>query len=364
MFARIVAALKVLLLSMNIVSADGPLARICVSEDRTHFVNSESGEPFRPMGFNYDHDADGRLIEDYWHSEWERVENDFRDMQALGANVVRVHLQFGRFMKSASEASDLELKQLSRLLTLAEDSRLYLDLTGLGCYHKKDIPEWYDSLHEKDRWKAQQVFWEAVAQTCKESSAIFCYNLMNEPVIGGEKAAGEWLGPAFGGKHFVQFVCKQTNGRTRSEAAKQWIDQLSTTVRKNDDLHMITVGFVDWSLNRPGLTSGFEPDKVAQNLDFLAVHIYPKTGEQDDDFMTLEGFRIGKPVIVEETFPLGCSIEELEAFIDQCGDKSNGWISFYWGRMPHEYEPHKTIADAVTSQWIERFSTQMKAISR
>jgi hypothetical protein len=118
---------------------------IRISTDGTHFVTGDSGTPFRPMGFNYDHDADGRLLEDYWHAEWDRVENDFRDMQSLGANVVRIHLQFGKFMKSATEANAEELKQLQRLLTLAEETKLHLDLTGLGCYHKKDVPAWYDA---------------------------------------------------------------------------------------------------------------------------------------------------------------------------------------------------------------------------
>ena len=47
-------------------------------------------------------------------------------------------------------------------------TRLYLDLTGLGCYHKKDVPAWYDKLAEKDRWDGQARFWEAVAGRCAE----------------------------------------------------------------------------------------------------------------------------------------------------------------------------------------------------
>jgi len=34
------------------------------------------------------------------------------------------------------------------------------------------------------------------------------------------------------------------------------------------------VGLVDWSLDRPGLTSGFVPEKIAADLDFLCVHLY------------------------------------------------------------------------------------------
>jgi glutamate racemase len=348
------------LLSRSVVEG-AELPAIHVSADGTHFVSGDSDNPFRPMGFNYDHDADGRLLEDYWHTEWDRVENDFRDMQNLGANVVRIHLQFGKFMKSATEANAEELKQLQRLLTLAKETKLYLDLTGLGCYHKKDVPAWYDALDEQARWNAQQVFWEAVATVCSDSSAVFCYDLMNEPVIGGDKAGPDWLGPAFAGKHFVQFVAKSTNWRTRPEAAKQWIDQMVTAVRQHDKRHLITVGFVDWSLDRPGLTSGFDPLKVAEKLDFLAVHIYPAAGRVDEALETLKGFQIGKPVIVEETFPLKCSHEEMKAFIDRSGDQADGWISFFWGKMPDEYQPTTSVGDAIVSQWLTQFSAMMKA---
>ncbi|HLF91869.1 MAG TPA: hypothetical protein VJB14_00260, partial [Planctomycetota bacterium] len=73
-----------------------------------------------PWGFNYDHDETGRLIEDYWHDEWPKIEEDFREMKALGANVVRVHLQFGKFMRTAAEPEPRELERLARLLELSE----------------------------------------------------------------------------------------------------------------------------------------------------------------------------------------------------------------------------------------------------
>ena len=72
--------------------------RITVSPDGRGFATVPSGRPFVPWGFNYDRDHGHRLLEDYWFTEWERVVDDFREMKALGASVVRVHLQFGRFM--------------------------------------------------------------------------------------------------------------------------------------------------------------------------------------------------------------------------------------------------------------------------
>jgi hypothetical protein len=37
-----------------------------VAKDKTSFTLDPSGKPFTPWGFNYDHDSEGRLIEDYW----------------------------------------------------------------------------------------------------------------------------------------------------------------------------------------------------------------------------------------------------------------------------------------------------------
>ena len=135
----------------------GPLPWIRVSEDGKHFVQSDTQEPFRLWGVNYDHDRDGRLIEDYWHDEWQTVVDDFGEIKGLGANVVRIHLQLPQFMTSPQQANQRNLDRLAELVALAERTGLYLDLTGLGCYHKQDVPEWYDQLAEAERWAVQAV---------------------------------------------------------------------------------------------------------------------------------------------------------------------------------------------------------------
>ena len=212
-------------------------------------------------------------------------------MKKLGANVVRIHLQLAKFLDGPEMPNRQNLQRLGKLLKLAEETGLYLDLTGLGCYHKADVPEWYDKLSEEDRWKAQAFFWEAVAKECAASPAVFCYDLMNEPVVpGGKRKPGDWLGPAFGGKHFVQFVTLDQAGRPRPEVAGQWLAQLAAAVRKHDKKHLVTVGLVDWSLDRKGLTSGFVPDKIAEHLDFVCVHIYPQAGKVNEALETLTGY--------------------------------------------------------------------------
>jgi hypothetical protein len=83
-------ALHALFLSFNLAAqpagpgpqkdAIDPAAKmevIRVAKDHRGFVLSESGQPFIPWGFNYDHDEQGRLLEDYWESDWPKINRDF-----------------------------------------------------------------------------------------------------------------------------------------------------------------------------------------------------------------------------------------------------------------------------------------------
>ena len=338
---------------------------IQVARDKKSFVLEPSGMSFIVWGFNYDHDTEGRLIEDYWDRDWDKVAAHFAQMKKLGANVVRIHLQIGKFMQAADKPNDKALDRLGKLLDLAENTGLYLDLTGLGCYHKADVPGWYDRLAESQRWDVQARFWEAVAGRCTKSPAIFCYDLMNEPVVpGGKRPDGDWLAPPFAGKHFVQFITLDQADRPRPAIAQQWIKRLVSAIRRQDQRHLITVGLVDWSLDRPGLTSGFVPDKIANDLDFLSVHVYPEKGKVDAALQTLSGFAVGKPVVIEETFPLRCSMEEFGLFIDQSRKLAAGWIGFYWGKPPEDLRRSKAISDAITLAWLEFFQNKAQTVGK
>src|SRR6185436_780403 len=157
-------------------------------------------------------------------SEWQTVVEDFREMKSLGANVVRVHLQVGKFMDAPDRPNENSLARLEKLCDLAQEVGLRLDLTGLGCYRKSDVPAWYDALDEDGRWAAQAFFWKVVAGACASSPAVLCYDLMNEPVVpGGRRERGDWLGPPFAGLYcYVQFVTLDPAGRPRPGVARRW----------------------------------------------------------------------------------------------------------------------------------------------
>ena len=333
-------------------------------EDGSGFVCVPSGARFLAWGVNYDHDTPGRLLEDYWQAEWAAIVEDFKEIKALGANVVRIHLQTARFMKTPDEPNEMSLKQLARLVKLAEQTGLYLDITGLGCYHKQDVPAWYDAMDEASRWDVQARFWEAVAKTCAKSPAIFCYDLMNEPILpGADKPETEWLTGQLGGKYFVQRITLDLQGRTREQVAKAWVDKLIAAIRKADSRHMVTVGVIPWAHVWPNAKPLFYSKEVGENLDFASVHFYPKKGEVEKALKALAVYNVGKPLVVEEMFPLSCSVEELEAFIDGSADIADGWISFYWGTTIEDYaKGDHGLSGAIIKNWLERFRAKGPAM--
>lgn len=328
---------------------------IGVAAGNEGFAWQPSGTPFQPWGVNYGNA--GRLMEDFWDKEWPTLVKDFHNIKDLGANVVRVHLQFSKFMKAADNPDAEALTQLKRLLTLAEDTGLYLDVTGLACYRTADVPAWYDAMDERARWAAQCVFWKAVADVCKDSKAIFCYDLMNEPMVPGDDKARWYSGKTLGGYDFLQSISRTLAGRQRTDLAALWIDTLSKAIRGKDRHHMITVGMLPW-VKGWGHLFGFVPKEVAPHVDFLSIHLYPDSKKPDEVRKALsECAGHHKPVVIEETFPLGCTVAEHEAFLRESKSTACGWVWHYDGSTPRDYagKSKQTLNDAIWKAALESF---------
>ncbi|MEZ5951814.1 MAG: cellulase family glycosylhydrolase [Planctomycetaceae bacterium] len=326
-----------------------------ISKDGRHFVEQRTQRRFLIWGFNYDHDEQGRLLEDYWHDEWETVVEDFREMKELRANVVRIHLQLPRFMTGPNQVNPQNLARLGRLVSLAEEVGLYLDVTGLGCYHKQDVPDWYDVLSEQERWDVQANFWRHVATVCRQSPAILCYDLMNEPILPGRKPETEWLAGELGGKFFVQRISLDLGERTREAVATAWVKHLASAIRAVDDKHLLTVGVIPWAYVFPGAKPLFYGPEAGEPLDFVSVHFYPKAGDVAGALAALKVYDIGKPLVVEEFFPLKCSLKEAAEFIDTSREICDGWISFYWGKTIEEYAETPDMKSQILAAWLRYF---------
>lgn len=146
---------------------------IRVSDDQTHFVQASSLERFVIWGVNYDHDSDGRLLDEYWIDEWDTVVDDFQEIKELGANCVRVHLQLGKFMDTPSQPNERALQQLSKLVQLAETTGLYLDVTGLACYHKHNIHRGTTHLMRHNDGRSRRRFGEPLPRRVHRAPPCF-----------------------------------------------------------------------------------------------------------------------------------------------------------------------------------------------
>lgn len=328
-----------------------------ISADKAAFVGAESGERISFWGVNYDHDREGRLLEDYWQDDWNTVVEDFKEIKALRANVVRIHLQVARFLEAPDRPNHSSLERLAQLVHLAEDTGLYLDVTGLGCYHKQDVPAWYDALDERGRWQVQARFWRAVAEVCESSPAVFCYDLINEPILPGKQAETEWLAGELAGKYFVQRIALDLAGRSREEVAGAWVRQMTAAIRPVDSRHLITVGVIPWALVFKGARPLFYSEQVGETLDFVSVHMYPEKGHIDAALTALAVYEVGKPLVIEEMFPLKCSVQEMQTFIARSRAHADGWISFYWGATIHENEHAGDVKGALIGSWLRAFQS-------
>ncbi|QEG42055.1 cellulase family glycosylhydrolase [Roseimaritima ulvae] len=342
------------------------LPTVRVANNGEHFVRGDADERFVVWGVNYDHNGDGELLDDYWIERWDDVVEDFSEIKQLGANCVRIHLQLGKFLEAPDRANQAALDQLAKLLKLAERQGLYLDITGLACYHKANIPDWYDLQSEQERWRTQAFFWESVAEVCRDSPAVFCYDLMNEPILAGKQPASDWLGGELAGKFFVQRLTLDLADRTRQAVAKAWVDQMVEAIRKHDDQHLITVGVIPWVFVFGGGKPLFYSSDVGERLDFVSVHFYPQKGQVAKAITALQAYNVGKPLVVEEMFPLKCTEAELTDFVNHSKGFADGWISFYWGATSKQLREadDATIGHAITASWLERFSSMAEEMKQ
>ncbi|MGA2255880.1 MAG: cellulase family glycosylhydrolase [Thermoguttaceae bacterium] len=302
-----------------------PMQPVRVSPDRKAFILAPSGEKFVPWGHNYASEG----LEESAKRSWEKVESDFADLKKMGANVARIHLQFPKFMDGPNQPNTAALKRLAHLLELAEKYGIYLDVTGLACYRPEERAAWYDAMSDKDRWATQARFWQTIAATCAKSPAVFCYDLVNEPIVLGERKDG-WYTGRLGGFDFLQRLSLDQHDRPGNEIAIEWTRLMVAAIRKQDRQHLITIGMLPaW---------GVSQNAVGPDLDFIAVHIYPEKGKVDEALRTLKRFDVGKPIVVEETFPLSCGVADLRQFLLQSRGLAAGWIGHYPKESPAELE--------------------------
>jgi hypothetical protein len=129
---------------------------------------------------------------------------------------------------------------------------------------------------------------------------------------------------------------------------------MSGPIRRRDPSRLISCGSFFLFDVATGLTLGPDPKELASSLDFLSVHLYPEDGKVETSIMLLKSLvAAGKPVLIQEMFPLHCSMPTFRSFLEQTHGLAAGWISFYWGTMPPELRRSGLISDALLASWLD-----------
>jgi len=116
---------------------------------------------------------------------------------------------------------------------------------------------------------------------------------------------------------------------------------------------MVTVGVIPWAFVWPGAKPVFYSPQVARHLDFVSIHVYPKTGELDKELRALATYDVGVPLVVEEIFPMACPVADLDSFVDAASGRVDGWISHYFGYTPAEHRAGAKPAGAPVAEFLE-----------
>ena len=292
------------------------------------------GQPFIAFGFNY---AFGgtyptlRYFDRPTRARLRVVRRDFAEARRMGANTLRVFLEIGQFMADRRKPRTEALDAYERLLRIAERKGLYLDVSGNLSWRPGKRDRWYDRLDERDRWRTQARFWRAVARRSRRYDSVLCFELTSEPLVG---QSNSWYTGRFGGLDFAQFVARALGGRTPEAVARAWTRRMRTAIRSRDRRHLVTIGLL------PYTRGPFAPANVADLLDLLTVHQYPRQDKADASVELMREFAAaGKPVILGETFQLRGGPATQEEFLLAARPYLDGFLGFYDGRLPAQVDP-------------------------
>jgi hypothetical protein len=319
---------------------------VTVAADKKGFVCDPSGQRYVPWGHNYGSvDILQRLAQDP-----ERVRRDFADMKAAGATVARVHPEMPALLQGPAQVNSQALDRLKQLLSIAEDSGIYLKITGLACYKIDSRLAWYDALDDESRWKVQEFFWSTIAATCAHSPAVFCYDLVNEPAAGGKREDG-WYTGRMGDVEFCQRLSLDQPQRSGDDIFRAWTGRMVAAIRKHDKRHLITLGMLPF----PGAYKA-----AAEQLDFVSPHLYPKSKKVDEEIELLRKFDFGKPIVIGETFPLSCGADDEREFLLKSRGLAHGWIGHWPDQSPQQLTELRqqgklSIAQAIWLSWVDLF---------
>lgn len=312
--------------------------------------NSDAGllwindAPFVPWGMNYDRTILAGRDVSLEETPLEKIDRDFREARRIGANSVRLFLQPSAFMPIYGVMDEGRLQFFDQVVWRARKYNLRIDVTGLSQIVVADLPEWYSARTSEEILNAERLFWETIARRYSNEAAILMYDLQNEPFVAATDGVRKPIGcfTMSGGRQFC--YC---HPHSPSIPAAQWTKAMVEGIRRYDTRHLITIGLLPGATPVfGGANPGFSVPAVAPFLDVICIHLYPSRPAPQDEFLDINKFWLemvlryasgfGKPVIVEEWFPIFrvnaksiTTADWFPRFMDASERSACGWFTFY-----------------------------------
>jgi hypothetical protein len=281
---------------------------------------------------------------------------------SLGANEVRIIIQYNKYMSSITQPNYANIALLKQVADSAKKYNIHLIITGLGANRPADQPAWYTNLSDSARWVAQANYWSVIAGALANNPTIFSYDLANEPVVnsgnsaltssnwaadGSSDTSADWYG---------QYITRQpypgsTNGVNNWEAPMhKWIKQLTAAIRAVDAATPITAGM----LNLPPFAD------FTTDLDYASLHLYVKNDQAG--ISSIAQYTSNKPLLIEETWPAwlsGLDAPQLATFVESEKPAVTGWVSQFFGKTIQQYasEHPEKLDDVNTQNWFQECQT-------
>ena len=319
-----------------------PLAPVRLS--KTYFTRG--GKPFIPLGAHWI-PARAAL---QWPQEWRasEVESDFRKMQELGFNTVRLDLFWAWFEPRPGDYNPEAFAQFDALVGLAEKYGIYLHPTlfigGEVGDAFWDVP-WRNGRHphsDSEMLRLQTNHAAELARRYRDTTAILAWDLSDEPPY--------WI----------------VRSSTTDAMAINWTRLVAGAIRRFDPNHLVCAGTDVQDIGH----GPFRPDNIRDEVNFFSVHPYPIYNASlfPDSllserityaaaFQTALSGGAGRPVMVQEFgassaqyAPERIRLYERANLYSSLGAGANGFLLWCftdaapdtWARVPYLRAPHET----------------------
>jgi hypothetical protein len=351
---------------------------INVSEDGKYLQNSTTKEKYTPFGCNYFDALTGWAPQIWQQFDTERTVTNFKQMKELGVNTIRVFLTIASFMTETGELSNYGLERSDKLIDIAAKNDIIVEFEG-PCNWEEN-PEWAQKYFKEDwnayfigeEWlKRLEQFWYLFAEHYKSETAVFSYDLLNEPWL---KYDSPLIRKIWGGvppdEKDINSERYEEFQKLRGHLTREWTSRCTGAIRSADKNHMVTIGFHQESLPEDPSCNyaepGFSAKLLTDLLDYVGVHWYPyredkhvrpyKSVEElkfniDLVRKSLQNAYVGKPYVLEEFGwygggevmswgkPFPSITEEMQAewcklLIESTRDLACGWLTWGYTDVP------------------------------